>query len=39
MDRFRSLEVFAATAERLSFAAAARDLKFTARWCRSTSAI
>jgi DNA-binding transcriptional LysR family regulator len=29
MDRFRSLEVFAATAERLSFAAAARDLKLT----------
>ena len=29
MDRFRSLEVFAATAERLSFAAAARELKLT----------
>jgi DNA-binding transcriptional LysR family regulator len=29
MDRLRSLEVFAKTAERLSFAAAARDLKLT----------
>ncbi len=29
MDRFRSLEIFAATAERLNFAAAARDLKLT----------
>jgi DNA-binding transcriptional LysR family regulator len=29
MDRFRNLEVFAATAERLNFAAAARDLKMT----------
>jgi DNA-binding transcriptional LysR family regulator len=29
MDRFRSLEVFAKTAERLNFAAAARDLKMT----------
>ena len=29
MDRFRSLEVFAATAEQLSFAAAARELKLT----------
>jgi DNA-binding transcriptional LysR family regulator len=29
MDRFRSLEVFAATAERLSFASAARDLNLT----------
>jgi DNA-binding transcriptional LysR family regulator len=29
MDRFRSLEVFAATAERLNFATAARELKLT----------
>ena len=29
MDRFRSLEIFAKTAERLNFAAAARDLKLT----------
>lgn len=29
MDRFRSLEIFAKTAERLNFAAAARDLKMT----------
>jgi DNA-binding transcriptional LysR family regulator len=29
MDRLRSLEVFKATAERLNFAAAARDLKLT----------
>jgi DNA-binding transcriptional LysR family regulator len=29
MDRFRSLEVFAKTAERLNFAAASRDLKLT----------
>ena len=29
MDRFRSLEVFKTTAERLNFAAAARDLKLT----------
>src|SRR5215510_11425316 len=29
MDRFRSLEVFAKTAERLNFAAAARELKMT----------
>lgn len=29
MDRFRSLEIFAATAERLNFASAARDLKMT----------
>lgn len=29
MDRLRSLEVFAVTAERLNFAAAARDLKLT----------
>jgi len=29
MDRFRSLEVFAKTAERLNFAAAARELKLT----------
>ena len=29
MDRFRSLEIFAVTAERLNFAAAARDLKLT----------
>lgn len=29
MDRFRSLEIFAKTAEHLNFAAAARDLKMT----------
>lgn len=29
MDRFRTLEIFAKTAERLNFAAAARDLKLT----------
>jgi DNA-binding transcriptional LysR family regulator len=29
MDRFRSLEIFAKTAERLNFAAAARDLNLT----------
>lgn len=29
MDRFRSLEIFAKTAERLNFAAAARDLNMT----------